>query len=39
MVRDRKKAKLLNEVQELWKQQTPNEIGAVAMIREDRDAR
>jgi hypothetical protein len=39
MVRERKKAKLLTEAQELWKRQTSNEIGAAAMIREDRDAR
>jgi hypothetical protein len=39
MVRERKKAKLLNEAQELWNRQTSNEIGAAAMIREDRDAR
>jgi hypothetical protein len=39
MVRERKKAKLLNEAQELWNRQASNEIGAAAMIREDRDAR
>ncbi len=39
MVRERKKAKLLDEAKALWKHQTPNEIGAAAMIREDRDAR
>lgn len=39
IVREKKKQKLLKEVKELWKEQTPNKIGAAAMIREDRDAR
>lgn len=39
MVREKKKQRLLSEAQELWKQQTPNKVGAAAMIREDRDAR
>jgi len=39
MVREKKKQRLLAEAQELWKHQKPNRIGAVAMIREDRDAR
>ncbi len=39
MVREKKKQRLLAEAQELWKQQTPSEISAAEMIREDRDAR
>jgi hypothetical protein len=39
MVREKKKTKLLEEAQKMWNQQKPNEIGAAAMIREDRDAR
>lgn len=39
MVREKKKARLLDEAQELWKRQKPNEVGAAAMIRKDRDAR
>lgn len=39
MVREKKKQKLLEEAKELWKDQIPNKVGAVEMIREDRDAR
>ncbi len=39
IVREKKKQKLLKEAKELWEEQTPNKIGAAAMIREDRDAR
>jgi hypothetical protein len=39
MVRAKRKQRILDEAQELWKEQIPNEIGAAAMIREDRDAR
>jgi len=39
MVRDRKKQRLLARMQERWTHQIPNEVGAAAMIRDDRDAR
>ena len=39
LVKEKKKQRLLAEAQELWKQQTPSEISAAEMIREDRDAR
>lgn len=39
MVREKKKQRALARMQELWKDQIPNKIGAAAMIREDRDAR
>ena len=39
MVREKKKQKLLEEAKELWKDQIPNKVGVVEMIREDRDAR
>ena len=39
MVREKKKQRLLAEARELLEQQTPSEISAAAMIREDRDAR
>lgn len=39
LVREKKKRRLLAEAQELWKQQTPCEVSAAEMIREDRDAR
>jgi len=39
MVREKKKQRLLAEARELLEQQTPSEISAAEMIREDRDAR
>lgn len=39
MVRERRKQRLLARMQERWTRQIPNEVGAAAMIREDRDAR
>jgi hypothetical protein len=39
LVKDKKKQRLLAEARELWKQQTPSEISAAELIREDRDAR
>ncbi len=39
MVREKKKLRALARMQERWKDQIPNKIGAVAMILEDRDAR
>jgi hypothetical protein len=38
-IRERKKQRILARAQERWKTQIPNERGAAAMIREDRDAR
>ncbi len=38
MVREKKKLRALARMQERWKDQIPNKIGAAAMIREDRDA-
>ena len=38
-VRDKNKQRLLARMQERWEHQRPNEVGAAAMIREDRDAR
>ncbi len=39
MVRERNKMKLLARAEARWKEQVPNEKGASAMIREDRNAR
>jgi len=37
-IRERKKQRILARAKERWKDQIPNERGAVEMIREDRDA-
>lgn len=39
MIKERKKQRILARAQERWKDQVENEVGAAAMIREDRDAR
>ncbi len=39
MIKERKKQRILARAQERWKDQVQNEMGAAAMIREDRDAR
>jgi len=38
IVREGMKQRLLVRAQERWREQVPNEIGAAAMIRGDRDA-
>jgi hypothetical protein len=38
MVREKKRLRALSRMRERWKDQAQNEIGAAAMIREDRDA-
>ncbi len=39
MIKERKKQRILARAQERWKDQVQNEMGAAAMIRDDRDAR
>ncbi len=39
MIKERKKQRLLARAQERWKDQVENEMGAAAMIREDREVR